>query len=82
MVSEIEEEKILIGSKSLKDSLPYGVLGKMATAFKCSDSWISFVISGKRTGDKRFIECAEKLAEKQAILNVEVDLILKDYQQK
>ncbi len=72
----------LEGSVELKDSLPYGALKKITEAFGFQGpSYVSEVISGKRTGNKLLIECAMRISDAYLDCGFEEELekILKDY---
>tara|TARA_B100000809_G_C15121558_1_gene524489 strand:- start:2499 stop:2744 length:246 start_codon:yes stop_codon:yes gene_type:complete len=67
------------GSKSLKTSLPYGAIRKIAKVFGHSEVWVAAVISGKQSGNVLILECAEKIAELHFTETVKQSIILKGY---
>lgn len=74
MVQELE------ASEDLRAALPYGAQRQMAETFGCSERWIGRVISGKNNGDKRIVECANKIAFVHFDASEEIKEILNEYE--
>lgn len=73
MVVELE------ASEELRAELPYGAVKKMSEAFGWSERWIGRVVAGKDEGDKRIVECANKIAFVHSDASDEINKILDDY---
>lgn len=67
------------GSIALKKSLPYGAMRKMAVVFGVSDYWVSRVVSGEVSGNKKILECALRISELEQEKQKETNKILNDY---
>ncbi len=74
-------ENKLTGSLELKESLPDGVLTKMAETFDKSVGWVGKVVKGSKNGDPLILECAHKISDAYKASNFEevCKAILKDY---
>jgi hypothetical protein len=70
----------LIGSEALRKSLPYGAIRKMAAAFGNADTWISKVVAGRQNGKPAILECASRISELESKSNIELNEILKEYE--
>lgn len=79
MVQDLVAQEIKLGSKALKEALPYGAAKHIAIGFNCSDSWIGKVLSGRQKGDPKIIECAEELAEAQVKFQEKFHSIINKY---
>lgn len=69
------------GSESLVAKLQYGDVKRMAEVFDTPHQKVYAIVSGKYFGDKRIVECAEKLVAfyDQVELSTNVEAIINSY---